>query len=53
MSIGKKVNSLVLSQGISPNEIEFIAEETIVTVTSSIDHDQFNFISGTFGPLGE
>jgi GINS complex subunit 2 len=31
--------------------MEFFAEETIVTVTPSIDHPKLKFISGEFGPL--
>lgn len=30
---------------------EYIAEEYLVTVTSNINHSQFRFISGVYGPL--
>jgi GINS complex subunit 2 len=33
------------------SDSEFFAEETIVTITSAIDHPIFYFISGNFGPL--
>lgn len=32
-------------------ENEFIAEETMIKITSRIDHDEFYFLSGTYGPL--
>jgi GINS complex subunit 2 len=38
-------------KSLSASEIEFLAEETIVTVTSSVDHPKFKFLSGDFGPL--
>ncbi len=38
-------------KSISASENEFICEETIVTITSGIDHPIFKFISGSFGPL--
>jgi GINS complex subunit 2 len=36
---------------VSPQECEFIAEETLITVTSHVNHQPFRFISGTFGPM--
>ena len=32
-------------------ENEFLAKETLVTITSRVNHGEFQFISGTFGPL--
>jgi GINS complex subunit 2 len=32
-------------------ENEFLAEETLVTIVSGVDHPALNFISGRFGPL--
>lgn len=32
-------------------ENEFIAEETLISIESFVDHPKFQFISGTFGPL--
>lgn len=37
--------------GIRPSQSEFIAEETVITVTSNVDHPRLFFISGEFGPL--
>jgi GINS complex subunit 2 len=42
---GLKLNGLLAS------EMEFEAEETLITVTSSIDQPILKFISGDFGPL--
>lgn len=38
-------------KNISPEESEFLAAETPITITSNIAHSEFNFISGNFGPL--
>jgi len=35
----------------SAEENEFLAKETLVTVTSGVNHGTFKFISGHFGPL--
>ena len=32
-------------------ENEFLAEETLITITANIDHQPFLFISGSYGPL--
>lgn len=38
-------------QSISASESEFIGEETLITITSGVEHPVFHFISGQFGPL--
>jgi GINS complex subunit 2 len=38
-------------KSVTAAENEFLAEETIITITSNIDHPEFKFISGVFGPL--
>ena len=43
--------SQLLNKNIGPLENEFIAEETIITITSNLNHPPFRFISGKFGPL--
>ena len=44
------MSGLIL-KSLSSSEMEFIAEDTLVTITSSVDHPIFHFISGDFGPL--
>ena len=36
---------------ITTSESEFLAEETLIAITSGIDHPAFLFMSGSFGPL--
>jgi GINS complex subunit 2 len=36
---------------ISAEENEFLARETLISITSGVNHDVFEFISGNFGPL--
>jgi len=36
---------------LSAAEMEFLAGETLITVTSQFDHPEFKFISGDYGPL--
>lgn len=36
---------------LSANEIEFLAEESLIFIESDVDHPPFQFLSGTFGPL--
>jgi GINS complex subunit 2 len=38
-------------KSISAEESEFLAGETTIRITSNIDHSEFHFISGSFGPL--
>ena len=38
-------------KSLTASENEFLAEETLITITSAIDHQPFLFISGSFGPL--
>lgn len=45
------VPSGLMLKNISPEESEFLAAETPITITSNIAHSEFNFISGNFGPL--
>ena len=40
-----------LLKSLTASENEFLAEETLITITSAIDHQPFLFISGSFGPL--
>ena len=46
-----QVPSGMLLKIISPEESEFLAAETMVTITSNIAHQDFHFVSGSFGPL--
>lgn len=41
----------LLLKSLSASEMEFVAEDTLVTITSNVDHPIFHFISGDFGPL--
>ena len=41
----------LMLKSFSSAEMEFIAEDTLITITSSVDHPTFHFISGDFGPL--
>lgn len=45
------IPSGLLLKTISAEESEFLATETIVRITSNIEHSEFHFISGIFGPL--
>lgn len=47
----KVLSHLYKSSSSTTSNNEFLAEETIVTIIPSIDHDEFRLISGTFGPL--
>lgn len=51
ISSTKILSSIYKSDLSSPNVNEFIGEETLITIIPSIDHNEFELISGTFGPL--
>ena len=36
---------------ISAEENEFLAKNTLVIITSGVNHEEFKFLSGNFGPL--
>jgi GINS complex subunit 2 len=38
-------------KGLTPAELEYFAEETLVTIIPNVSHPQFRFVSGNFGPL--
>ena len=38
-------------KSITAAENEILAEETLITISSNVNHPAFSFISGTFGPL--
>ena len=44
------MSGLIL-KSISAAEMEFIAEDVLITITSNVDHPVFHFISGDYGPL--
>ena len=47
----RQVPSGLLLKTISAEESEFLASETLIRITSNVDHSVFHFISGTVGPL--